>query len=263
MAWGFGRTPGQPPNLGVRRIALPKFWLNEPLEEWLKMQVDEAWEVKISRRTTCNGHTAAHMVCCRPAGARDRLAGRRRVRADLAWQCQREERVYHVQYEETGTAHDLRVPDHVAVACCATHPPPVKEQGPKRPPAKTPKSAAAVTALDILESVPVRNTAIRMLPGSRGGAMVEVDLRHPWFLRGPVRWVFPVPEKRRVTLDVLGMSVLEICDGKRTVERIIEEFAKRHRLSFREAQTSVMDYLRQLSQRGVVVIAGMAEDRRG
>ena len=263
QAWAFGSRPDRPADLGVRRIALPKYWLHAPLEDWLKLQLDDEWKIENLRRTTCNGHTAARMTSSRQAGARDRLGGRRRLRTDLAWQCSREERVYHVQYEETRAGHDLRIPDDLEVACCAPSPPSLKTREPKRTIGKKSKSAANVTALDILESVPIKNTAIKLCPGNRGGAMAEVALRHPWFLRGPIRWLFPVPETRRVALDAAGMAVLDLCDGKRTVERVIEDFARRHRLSFREAQTAAMDYLRQLSERGIVVIAGMTEDRRG
>ena len=47
-----------------------------------------------------------------------------------------------------------------------------------------------------------------------------------------------------------------MCDGKKPVESIIEKFAAMHKLSFREAQLAVTQFLRELLQRGVVVVVG-------
>ena len=41
---------------------------------------------------------------------------------------------------------------------------------------------------------------------------------------------------------------------------MIERFAGDHKLSFREAQLSVSGFLRQLVQRGILVIVGMNKD---
>jgi hypothetical protein len=54
-----------------------------------------------------------------------------------------------------------------------------------------------------------------------------------------------------------------MCDGRRTVEAIIEEFAADHKLSFREAQLSVTQFLRQLTQRGLIAVVGESKDDRG
>ena len=58
----------------------------------------------------------------------------------------------------------------------------------------------------------------------------------------------------------MGAEVLDLCDGKRNVERIIEQFAGAHKLTFREAQLAVTQFLRQLTRRGLTAIVGLNED---
>ncbi len=60
-------------------------------------------------------------------------------------------------------------------------------------------------------------------------------------------------------LEPVGASVLRMCDGKRTIEAIVEQFAASHRLSFREAQLPVTQFVRQLMHRGVVAVVGTDE----
>jgi hypothetical protein len=51
-----------------------------------------------------------------------------------------------------------------------------------------------------------------------------------------------------------------LCDGKATVESIIDEFAARHRLSFHESRVAVTGYLKTLIRRGVLAIELSEED---
>ena len=55
-------------------------------------------------------------------------------------------------------------------------------------------------------------------------------------------------------LDRLGSQVWQLCDGVRTVEDVVDEFARLHRLTFHEARASVTAYLKMLVQRGVLAM---------
>ncbi len=46
-----------------------------------------------------------------------------------------------------------------------------------------------------------------------------------------------------------------LCDGQRSVEDIIDEMSRRHRLSFHEARVAVTGLLRELIRRGALAIA--------
>lgn len=107
----------------------------------------------------------------------------------------------------------------------------------------------------LLSAVPHKNEAMKLQPAGRG-ALVSVPVRRPKWLAPPVSWILPWSRHRRVQLDEPGTEVLNLCDGQRTVEEIIERFAQEHRLSFREGQTAVTQFLRELVRRGIIVLLG-------
>ena len=57
-----------------------------------------------------------------------------------------------------------------------------------------------------------------------------------------------------MVLDRLGAEVWRLCDGKRTVEEVVDLFGERHALTFHESRVAVTLYLKALLQRGVLAI---------
>lgn len=101
-----------------------------------------------------------------------------------------------------------------------------------------------------LRSVPIPNQAVTHL----GARRFAVPLQQP----GWVRWVrplFPISKERKVELDKLGAEVLAWCDGHRTVEEIIDLHKDRWQLSFFESRGMILQFLQQLEQRKLIVIA--------
>lgn len=121
-------------------------------------------------------------------------------------------------------------------------------------------TAERVSAEALLKARPMANENMEIAATEDGGAQVSVPMRRPRWLAPPISWIVPFSSHRRVELDRLGMEVLNACDGRRSIEEIIETFASGHKLTFREAQLSVMQFLRQLTERGLVVIVGLQED---
>jgi hypothetical protein len=120
-------------------------------------------------------------------------------------------------------------------------------------------ASRGVSSEEYLAAAPHVNVAAEVKPHSQGGAIVAIPLRRPGWMVPPLSWILPYSSHRRIRLDEVGYNVLRMCDGTHTVESIIEKFAAVHKLSFREAQVPVTDYLRQLTQRGLVVIVGPKE----
>lgn len=113
---------------------------------------------------------------------------------------------------------------------------------------------------NFLRAVPHVNQAMEMHHRSDGSTLVSVPISRPKFLVPPLSWILPFSRYRRVDLEPVGAGVLKMCDGRRTVEAIIEEFAAGHKLSFREAQLAITQFLRQLMQRGLIAIVGQDKD---
>jgi hypothetical protein len=112
-----------------------------------------------------------------------------------------------------------------------------------------------------LRARPMRNESMTFQHRSDGTTLASIPLRRPSWLVPPVSWLVPFSSHRRVELDTVGTTVLDMCDGKRTVERIIEDFARQEKLSFREAQLPVTQFLQQLSERGMMAIVGFQNDQ--
>lgn len=119
-----------------------------------------------------------------------------------------------------------------------------------------PREKRELQPSDLLESVPQRNLHVEVRPLESGGAMVRVPIRRPGWMVPPLSWAIRFRTHRMIELDSLGTAVLYLCDGRRTVEEVIESFARDHKLSFRESQVAVSTFLRQLLQRGIVVLVG-------
>jgi hypothetical protein len=107
----------------------------------------------------------------------------------------------------------------------------------------------------MLDATPVRNAAAEVAQEGPDGLSITVKVKRPGYLVPPLSWVIHGKPTRTVKLDRLGAQVWNLCDGERTVEAVIDEFARLHRLSFHEARAAVTWYLRQLIQRGVLAIA--------
>ena len=105
-----------------------------------------------------------------------------------------------------------------------------------------------------LLGVPIRNEAAGVVEEG-GGLSVSVARRRPWWLVPPISWAVKPAAEKTMRLDALGAEVWRLCDGERTVERVIDEFAASHRLTFHESRAAVTTYIRRLVERGVLVIA--------
>ena len=125
---------------------------------------------------------------------------------------------------------------------------------------KQKKLQKPIRADSLLQAVPFANQAMEITRRPDGSTLVSVPIPRPWYLVPPLSWILPFSHQRRVEFDRLGSYVLEMCDGKRTVEAMIEKFADDHKLSFREAQLSVSDFLKKLLQRGIIAIVGSEKD---
>jgi len=118
----------------------------------------------------------------------------------------------------------------------------------------TPKGAVRTADWrPLLEARPLPNVAARPEPDATGGVVMHVPRTKSPF-RPPLSWIVRVRSERRVQIDALGAFVWKLCDGTRTVEQIVDEFSRRHGLTFHEARVAVTGYLASLIQRGVLAI---------
>jgi len=106
-----------------------------------------------------------------------------------------------------------------------------------------------------LHTVPVRNEKLVLSgsPRNPDALVVEVELRY----RGLVRHVASfVRSRSRKRYELVGLSreLFERLDGTLSVGDLIDELAQRDKLTFLEARALVTQYLKDLMQRGLVVL---------
>jgi len=116
------------------------------------------------------------------------------------------------------------------------------------------KSAPRITREQVMNTRPIRNPAIEVTHAENGEVSLKLPRRRVWWINLLAR-LGGVPEYRILTLDRVGSSVWELCDGEHTVRDLISLLASEHKLSRKEAELSMVSYLRQLAQRGVVALA--------
>ena len=70
-----------------------------------------------------------------------------------------------------------------------------------------------------------------------------------------------LPDKRVVVLDSIGAFVWQMCDGKHTISQIINALQKKHRLTRKEAETSLFTFIKMLGKRNFIQFAIPTEDK--
>jgi len=82
--------------------------------------------------------------------------------------------------------------------------------------------------------------------GTRPYLPAYMKLRHD---AGRGRWILLAPE-RVLTPDQTAVAVLKLCDGKRTLEEIVEALAKEYSAPADVIRADVLDLLQGLADKG-------------
>ncbi len=112
----------------------------------------------------------------------------------------------------------------------------------------------AITRDDTLESQPVRNESLSWEKGEKGEVHIHVPLKIPRWTWGLRRFV-AFPKTRTIVLDHVGSSVWEMCGGEHDVEEMIARLCKQYKLNRKEAEVSLLAYLKQLAGKGLIGLA--------
>ena len=114
---------------------------------------------------------------------------------------------------------------------------------------------AQLSRTDALCCIPIRNPMVVESRMDSGEILLSyTETLKPWFA-GILRRMNKASEIRRtrkLQLDILGTGVWDLVDGKSTVMEIINSFAGIHQLYHKEAEVSVIQFLRELGRRGIV-----------
>ena len=106
-----------------------------------------------------------------------------------------------------------------------------------------------------LHTIPVRNEKLQITVSDRNPEVlvVEVELRYRGLMAGLASFV-KARNRKRYELVGLSREFFEALDGKITVEDLIDQLCASDKLTFFESRALVTQYLKDLMQRGLVVI---------
>jgi hypothetical protein len=123
-------------------------------------------------------------------------------------------------------------------------------------------SKPQISRQESLTAYPLLNRLVKIEEADDGTVLLHV----PRKLTGMNRLViqlFRLPSYRRIELDKLGSFVLKLCDGEHTVKDIVGRLRAEFHLSAREAEVSIVQYLKMLAQRGIIGLAVRTEPSGG
>ncbi len=100
----------------------------------------------------------------------------------------------------------------------------------------------------MLSSRPARNDLLTWEKNDSGEARITVTRQDNWRVR-LLSKVFYVPKERTITLDEVGSMVWQMCNGRTTVSQMIEGLSKEYKLDRKEAEVSLLSYLKTLGQK--------------
>lgn len=120
--------------------------------------------------------------------------------------------------------------------------------------AGTTKRKPKLSKPEALDAVPVRNPLCKEEETAGGGLLVLVPVRESGWARLMKRLTY-VPRYRKIELDEIGAFVWKQCDGRTNVRVLIDRLCKRFKLSYREGEVSLTQYLRTLAKRNLIGLA--------
>ena len=113
------------------------------------------------------------------------------------------------------------------------------------------KPQQQLTREQAMEARPVRNPALHWKVNDEDNVVITVERRAdvPGKALG---WLFMVPERRSLTLDDVGSLVWINCDGENTVSDLVTMLSSHLKVTRRETEVSLTEYLKTLGKRGMI-----------
>lgn len=103
----------------------------------------------------------------------------------------------------------------------------------------------------MLKSKPARNEALTWEMNDSDEVTITVERRDDWKAR-ILSKVFWIPNTRTLLLDQIGAQVWGMCDGKTSVSAMIRKLSDEHKLNLKEAEVSLLTYLKSLGKKHLI-----------
>ena len=102
-----------------------------------------------------------------------------------------------------------------------------------------------------MKTLPLRNQLVKWEMDEKGEVSLTIPQDHKMWLRVLAK-LFSLPGKRVIVLDDVGSYVWQLCDGQNSLRRISKQLSDKYNLTAKEAEMSLVEYLRALGKRGII-----------
>ena len=103
----------------------------------------------------------------------------------------------------------------------------------------------------MLKSKPARNDALTWEKNENEEVTITVERRDDWKAK-VLSKIFWIPKSRSLMLDQIGAQVWDMCDGKTSVDTMIRKLSTEHKLNLKEAEVSLLTYLKSLGKKNLI-----------
>ncbi len=100
----------------------------------------------------------------------------------------------------------------------------------------------------------MRNESLSWESNDDGEVQISIERQETWKVR-LLSKLFYIPKKRNITLDGVGTEVWQMCNGRNSVGDMIEELADKYQLNRKEAEVSLLQYLKTLGEKRFIGFA--------
>ena len=108
-----------------------------------------------------------------------------------------------------------------------------------------------LTKDDLLASRPVLNQAVKWYLNDEQVIQIDIPRRETLWVNLLSKVIY-TPEKRTIALDEVGTTVWQMIEQGKTVSTMIKQLATQFKLNRREAEASLIEYLRTLAKKKLV-----------
>lgn len=118
-------------------------------------------------------------------------------------------------------------------------------------------SEETLTRDQALEALPVRNEAVITRYGKNGEALLVFRVKQKAWFASLLRFMKREETffiQKRLQLDEMGTLIWERSDGETSVLEMIDLLCQRYQLHRKEAEKSLLAFLRMLGQRGLIAM---------
>ena len=108
-----------------------------------------------------------------------------------------------------------------------------------------------------MESIPVQNHEVEIKKTDDGEIyIIDVQLKYSG-LHKKLATLLKLKKVRRFQLDGISLEIYHLMDGRKTIEGLVDYLYDTYNLSFFESRGLVLHYVHLLTERGIIVVAGV------